>query len=287
MGSIFGGGSRRQRTSSAPAPWVEQASQRGVQYAENQLQNPMQAYQGARVAQMTDAERNAGRMAAQDRYSPLIGQSQEAYGRVGEISSRRSTEGLQDYINPYTKNVLDISNRELGRSYDQARSRLQGQAASRGAFGGSRQALLESGLERNFLQSQGDLYSRGMADAYDRAMSANQADLTRAGQGALAEASGYGNLAGQYADMTNDQIRALMATGETERGIAQGALDADYEAYLRGQAQQTEALDRYLASIRAGDYSRTGTVSGGGGGGLDGALGLASTAIGLFGGGSG
>jgi hypothetical protein len=161
-------------------------------------------------------------------------------------------------MNPYTKNVLDVANRELGRTYDRQLTDLRGTAASRGAFGGSRQAMLEGQAQRNFLEQQGDLYARGLADSYDRALSASERDLSREAAGALAAAGGYGQIGGQFGQLQGQQLQELMGAGGLERGIEQGALDARYGDFLRIQDTEREDLDRYLASIRAGDYTRTG-----------------------------
>jgi len=216
---------------------------------------------GNRAAGLSGNEQMASNLAQQDNYSGMLDRSSQAYGSLGDIAGQSSVSNLDQYINPYTKNVLDIANKELGRSYDQQMTDLRGTAASRGAFGGSRQAILEGAAQRNFLEKQKDLYAQGMADAYDRAVSARGTDLGREFQGALAQGQGFSNLGQQYAGMTNDQIRALMATGETERGIEQMGLDANYQEFLRQQGQSREDLDRYLGSLGAGDYTRTGTGS--------------------------
>lgn len=275
MGLNLGGsstGTSRTETT-APAQWLEDATQRGSQYAENMFNSPYQSYGGPRVAGLSANEQQAANLAGQDRYSPYLQKAEGAYGRAGQIGSTSAAGGIKQYMDPYREGVLDIAGRKMGREYDTSLNRLRGQAASRGAFGGSRQTMLESNLKRDFLESQGDLYQKGLSDAYGQALGASQADLNRNLQGAIAEAGGYSQLGGQAAGMTNDQIRALMATGETGRGIEQAGLDAQFEEYLRAQGMQREDLDRFLASLRAGDYSRSGTSTTSGGG-QSGSLGL-------------
>lgn len=233
--------------------YLQDATRRGIGYAEDAFNKGYSAYENPRVAQLSGNEAMASGLAAQGQAGMGNRASAEsAYGQAQGVFGRSSADGLEKYINPYTKNVLDIGNRELGRSYDVQREKLQGSAASRGAFGGSRQAILESEAQRNFLQAQGDLYGKGMADAYDKALSASASDLARQGQGMLATGSGLASLGAQADAARQDQLRALLATGEGERGIQQAGMDAQYESYLRGQDYQTEALDRYLASLGAG-----------------------------------
>lgn len=252
-------GSSKQ--TSKPAQWVEDASKRGVKYAEDALNRGYQGYDQPRVANLGANEVQAGALAGRDTYSQYLDSANDAYGRAGTISGTSAAAGIDQYINPYREKVLDISNRKLGENYDASLAALRGSAASRGAFGGSRQTMLESNLKRDMLQAQGDLYAKGLDAAYTTALGASQADLARQLQGALSQGAGYNQLATSAAGLNADQIRALMATGEAERGVRQGALDAQYEDFLRGQAYDQDALDRFLGSIRAGDYSRSGTGS--------------------------
>lgn len=257
LGSDFG--NRQSNQSSTPAQWVENASQRGVEYAEGLYNQPYQGYNRTRVAGLSPNEIAAGRLAGQDRHSPWIERSGAAYARGADVGRQSAADRVGGYINPYRREVLDVANESMARDYQQRQNQLRGQAASRGAFGGARQNFLEQRGTEDFLKQQSDLYTGGMSDAYDRAMQAAQSDLSREQQGAFGEAAGYGGLASSAAGLTNDQIRAMLATGESERSVEQGRLDTDYESYLREQGLQREDLDRFLASIRAGDYSRTGT----------------------------
>lgn len=261
MGFSIGFGSSKGSTkqSSSPAAWVEDASKRGVQYAEDMYKKGYSPFGGQRVASLSQNEVSAQQLAGQDRYTPFLDQASGAFGRIGQMGT--ADQGLTRYLNPYREQVLDSANRKLGQSYTDQMNTLRGQRASRGAFGGSRQTLLEGNLTRDYLEQQGDLYTKGMDQAFQTALEASQADLTRELQGALGQGQGFTALGGQAAGLTNDQIRALMATGEAGRSVQQGALDAQYEEFLRGMSYNQDALDRYLASLRAGDYTRTGKGS--------------------------
>lgn len=260
MGISIGGssGSSRSSQTSSPAQWVEDASRRGVGYAENMFNTNYRPYQGQRVAGLSENEQRAQQLAQNMPGQSYLGQSEGALGRAGEIGATSAAGGINQYMNPYRENVLDIANRKMGREYDQSLNQLRGQAASRGAFGGSRQTMLESNLKRDFLEAQGGMYQQGLDSAYGQALQAAQGDLARNLQGALAQAQGYSQLGTQAAGLTADQIRMLMGTGEAGRGVEQARLDAPYEEFLRGQDIKREDLDRFLASIRAGDYTRTG-----------------------------
>lgn len=263
MGSITGSFSKsKSKSKSGPAQWVEDASKRGLGYAEANVNRGFVPYDGQRVASLSGNESRAMSLAGESQSSEDRDSARGALGQASDIFGKSSADGLDRFINPYTKGVLDISNRELGSSYDRQRAQLQRTAGARGAFGGSRQTMLESDLAENFLQGQGDLYQRGLADAYGRALDASAADLNRQGSGFLSTAGQYGALGAQADQSRAQQIEELLRTGGIGRGVEQAGYDANYGEYVRGQDYENEALDRYLASLRAGDYTRTGSSSG-------------------------
>lgn len=265
MGSITGAFSKsKSKSKSGPSQWVEDASKRGVGYAESALQRGYQPYEGQRVAGLSGNESQAMSLAGAGDSGADRESARGALGQAASVFGKSSADNLDRFINPYTKGVLDISNRELGSSFDRQRAQLQRTAGARGAFGGSRQTMLESNLADDFLQNQADLYQRGLADAYGRALEASASDLNRQGQGFLGTAGQYGALGAQTDQARAQQIEELLRTGGIGRGIEQAGYDANYGEYTRGQDYENEALDRYLASLRAGDYTRTGSSSGSG-----------------------
>lgn len=115
------------------------------------------------------------------------------------------------YMNPYLSAVLSPQLAELQR---QAQINQMGQASKltqAGAFGGSRQAIMDAELQRNLLQEMNKTIGTGYATAYDKAMDQFNRE----------QAQGMG-LAG-----------LLSSAGEAQRGIeAQGiaADKAEFEA---------------------------------------------------------
>jgi hypothetical protein len=101
------------------------------------------------------------------------------------------------YMSPYIQNVVDIQQREAQRQADIAGTQRNAQAAKAGAFGGSRQAIMDAEAARNLAQQKGDITAKGQQDAYQQAMqqfnaeqgyglTAQQANLQAALQSALA-----------------------------------------------------------------------------------------------------
>ena len=82
-------------------------------------------------------------------------------------------------MNPYMNEAIDPAAQEMSRTYLRDLNRMGGQAASNNAFGGSRQALLESGTQRNYFEGIGDLYAQGRAQAYESALKSAGSDQNR------------------------------------------------------------------------------------------------------------
>ena len=114
------------------------------------------------------------------------------------------------YMNPYLQSVLQPQLEELRR---QSQMNLQpglAKLTQAGGFGGGRQAIMESEANRNLLQAQNQAIGTGYANAYDKAM---QQFNTEQGQ------------AKTLADM-------MTGAGQTQRGIEQEGITADYNEFL-------------------------------------------------------
>jgi hypothetical protein len=76
---------------------------------------------------------------------------------------------LGQYMSPYMQNVLDIQMREAQRQADIARQGRAAQAVRSGAFGGSREAIMEAEAARNLAQQKGDIQATGLQQAFQQA----------------------------------------------------------------------------------------------------------------------
>jgi hypothetical protein len=71
-------------------------------------------------------------------------------------------------MDPYMQNVVDIQQREAQRTADIAGTQRGAQAVGAGAFGGSRQAIMDAEAARNLATQKGDIQARGLQDAFSR-----------------------------------------------------------------------------------------------------------------------
>ena len=133
-------------------------------------QAPYQAYTGERVAQFTPLQQRAFQGAASmapsaatgEAVNRALGTSYDPYA-TGQFRTQAS-----QYMDPYMQNVVDIQQREAQRQADIAGTQRGAQAVQSGAFGGSRQAIMDAEAARNLAMQKGDIQARGLQDAYSR-----------------------------------------------------------------------------------------------------------------------
>ncbi len=85
----------------------------------------------------------------------------------------------ESYMSPYMQNVVDVQQREARRASDIARQGQQAQAVGAGAFGGSRQGLVEAERQRNLATQLGDIQATGQQAAFTQAQQQFNADQAR------------------------------------------------------------------------------------------------------------
>jgi len=118
-------------------------------------------------------------------------------------------------MDPFLGQVLDRLQRETGEQFGIQQSRLGDQAASSGAFGGSRHAVRESEMASNLQEQLADQQAQLLSRGYQQALGQYGQDLGRAmgGQQQLAGLAG----AGQEGVLTGAQAQA--AAGADTRCI--------------------------------------------------------------------
>lgn len=123
----------------------------------------------------------------------------------------------QQYMNPYLQSALDPQLAEARRQAEISRVADAGRLTKAGAYGGSRQAIMESELNRNLMGKQADITAIGYNTAYDKA--ANQFNTEQA---KAMEAQGLTNQYGLNALSKQAEL------GGVQRGIEGEGIAADY-----------------------------------------------------------
>lgn len=123
----------------------------------------------------------------------------------------------QKYINPYVQTALNPQIAEARRQSEIENLKNKAAATRAGAYGGSRQALMESENQRNLLQNLALLTGKGYENAYQKGAEQFNTEQGRT-QAAVDAARAYG-LQGLAAQQT---------AGATQRDIEQQGITADY-----------------------------------------------------------
>jgi hypothetical protein len=168
-----------------------------------------------------------------------------AAANAGNQYAQQATDpnAISAYMSPYMQNVLQGQQNEAIRQSEMQKQGNQAQAVQAGAFGGSRQALVEAERQRNLGTQLGGIQAQGLQNAFQNAQQAQQYGAGLNLQGLQAGAGMYGQGigaqqaainqamqgAGQYAGLGAQQL-------QTEQGIAN--LQNTVGAQMQSQEQQ-------------------------------------------------
>jgi hypothetical protein len=247
-----------------------------MQRAEDVANRPFVGYTGPRVAGLTALEKE-GRGSAAD-----IARSELGYDDVqAAIDAMRGVSqyeaGTYDanllrdldiapYINQFTMGALDPTLRKIREQQDITLQDVAGKAAGAGAFGGSRQGVVEAETLKGYGQQMGDVVAQAQAAAFDRAMGYGSADIERLNQEQLlqeqmrqeaagmqmAGASGTSQGVQQLRGISYQDADVLRQLGAEQRAIEQAKLDAAYNEFMREQGFPAQQLATSLAPLGLG-----------------------------------
>jgi hypothetical protein len=172
-------------------------------------------------------------------------------------------------MDPYMQNVVNIQQREAQRQADIAGTQRGAQAVQSGAFGGSRQAIMDAEAARNLATQQGDIQARGLQDAYGRGQQQfnteqqlrEQSRQYGAGLGlqglqtALTGAGQLGALGQQQFGQQKDVLGLQNQFGTQQQQQVQNVLNQGYEDFLaekKNPYQQVEYMSNLLRGTPSG-----------------------------------
>lgn len=242
-------------TSNAADPQAAQAYRDILQRAQGVASTPYQAYSGPLTADV-NSQQNLGIAGVNSNANFASPYIQAASGQAAASSSPLTGQQIQNYLNPYTQNVVDTTNAQMTHDNGVAMAGLQGNQISQGALGGNAtgvaKAILAGQQGRTMASTDAGLYQQGYGQAVNTAQQQQQLGLA----GANAQAN-YG-ISGQGAALAGagQQINA----GTLQQQTQQAADTANYGQYAQAQAfpyQQTQ----WLAGIGTGVGSNLGGTS--------------------------
>ena len=178
----------------------------------------------------------------------------------------------ESMMSPYMQNVVDIQQREALRQDAIAKQGRAAQAVRAGAFGGTREGVVEAEAQRNLATQLGDIQAQGVQQAYQQAQQqfnteqqarlaaqqANQAAGLTVGQQNLAaqlgvQALGEGqiglqtalaNLSNEQQARVQNQANLLQSQGMNQTAALQAALSnqqVGYNTNLQNAQMQQQA----------------------------------------------
>jgi hypothetical protein len=179
--------------------WAKPYFERTLARGETESLKPYEAYTGPRqalssqygdIGKAQDLTRTlagsgiAGLGAAQDYSKYAIDQSKE----LGNYTPTQASEyqfdptrqfsgaEVQQYMDPYMQNVVDQQKQQAFSDFSRMNANRAQQGVNAGAFGGSRQGVVQGMAEEGLMGQLGQIQAKGLSDAYGQAVGAFQAD---------------------------------------------------------------------------------------------------------------
>ena len=263
-----GGGSAPQPTSQTvnqtnlpeyARPYFEDIMTRGTT-ASNVAYQP---YQGQRVADFSPLQQQ-GFQGVQDLgVSPLMQPATGLTGAAGigglgagqQYTQQATSPGaMQSYMSPYMQNVVDWQKTQAVSDYGRQLPGQQAAAARAGAFGGSRQAIVESEAQRNLQNQLAGIQATGTQNAYEQA-NKNLQFGSQLGLQGLGLAGQMGQQFGQLGQTAFGQqaaaAQAQQSAGAVQQAQQQDLLNKRYEEFMQQKYYPQEQL-QFLSSLLRG-----------------------------------
>lgn len=185
-------------------------------------------------------------------YQPLLQEAQAgtraATGQALRAEGMYDPSMTQQFMDPFQQEVIDASLRDISRAGEIERQKLSDAAVGAGAFGGSRDALLQAEQYRGQMQQMADTAARLRSAGFQQAQQAGMGAFEAARGRDLGIAGLIGQTAGQMATLgtqaqaqAGQDIATLQGLGGMSQAQQQAAFDAAratelerlYEPYKR------------------------------------------------------
>lgn len=249
------------RTTTDEIPqYLTNASQDLIARGQALTSRPYEAYTGARVAEFTPDMQTAFERMRNQQVAPQIGEATSLASLAGKRAMDYGMfgEGVQQYMNPYMQNVVDIERRKAQETADRESAKLSAQAIRQNAFGGSGSALQQRLLRRDTAQQLADLQAAGLSKAYESAVNQYNQGISSG----LAASQQLGGLGRDQFSQEMDITKGLGTSGDVQRQREQALLDVGYGDYLAEQKYPYEQLAFQQGLVSGVPYSKTQSVSG-------------------------
>lgn len=181
------------------------------------------------------------------------------------VGSDFTTQYAQQYMNPYLQTALNPQLEEARRQAEISRINNAGRMTKAGAYGGGRQAVMESELQRNMAQNQANIMGQGYLNAYEQARQQFNEDQKRKineaqfgadyrlkGLGSSVDAAqALGSISGAQLGAEQNLLKSQLDAGAQQRAIEQEGITADWDEYMR-QLQYPYKQLQFMQSMISG-----------------------------------
>ncbi|MET1083305.1 MAG: hypothetical protein ABWY12_09705 [Burkholderiales bacterium] len=160
----------------------------------------------------------------------------------------------QQYMDPYMADVVEGERRKAREGFGEQLSQAGSRAAAAGALGGTRQAVVEGGLRRDYANQLGDITATGLERAYQNAQQQYERDRAAStgtqqfNVGTALEAA----RANQAAQLASGQSNLQSQLATQQLGVTTGleAAKSNQAAFLE-QARANQAAQLAAQQLRA------------------------------------
>lgn len=180
------------------------------------------------------------------------GATQNAISQFGNVPTVAS--GMSLYQNPYEQQVIDRSMADIGRTTAMQQEANKAAAAGAGAFGGSRQGLVEAETNAAAQRTMGDLSANLRSQGFNTAANLAQGDIANRFTGAsglLSGASSLGNLGAGGFNMANTLQQQQYQQGLLQQQMRQQQLNDAMQQFY-GFAGSPQNYQNMMSSALSG-----------------------------------
>jgi hypothetical protein len=216
-------------SSSTLSPWAAPYVTDVMGRASALADQPYQAFTGPLTAGPSALQNQA--------FSGLAGLSIPTNEQMTYNPGTFTADMASQYMDPFLMASLNPQLDEARRQAEISRVTQAGRLNRAGAYGGGRQAIMESELNRNLLRNLGDITGRGYATAFEQGRSQFNTEQDQAMQAAR-QAQMFGL----------EGLREQLGAGGTQRGIEQEGITADIGQF-REERDYPMAMTKFMRDI--------------------------------------
>jgi hypothetical protein len=190
-----------------------------------------------------------------------FGVAQQAMGAGQQFAQQaQDPTAMQGYMSPYMQNVVDYQKSQALRDFNIGRPMRARQAIGAGAFGGSRQAIMEAEAERSLGSQLQGIAATGSQKAFEDAQRQQQFGAQLGMQGLQTGLQGYGQmgqaastlgqLGGQQLGAQKEIIGLQSQMGREQQALEQNKINQAIQDYAIAQQYPFMQLGMMNAMLR-------------------------------------